>query len=151
MTTHPRDWRRWRPLVIAGAAVASLAIVVLVGFFVMGSPQRTWGTPTDRVASPTGEYEIVTYEWTAMIDPGWNLAITRVGDDQREWFWRSTEMPRPKAIRFTGPTSIEVTDDLGQKYRVDFDPRSLEPSDRFCLRPEYCSDPPWNGYTRDAP
>ncbi|WP_421119745.1 hypothetical protein ACE2AJ_20710 [Aquihabitans daechungensis] len=93
----------------------------------------------------------MTYEWSATIDPGWNLAIQRVGEDNRVWFWRSAELPALKSVRFTGPTSIEVTDDMDQVYRVDFDPASLEPSDRFCLNAGYCSDAPWNGYTRSGP
>lgn len=110
-----------------------------------------WDNPTKRVTSPTGEFQVVQYEWDAMIDPGWNLAIERVDGEGREWFWRSAEMPVPKAIRFTGPTTVEVTDDLDQVYRVEFDPATLEPSDRFCPRPEYCSHAPWDAYTSAAP
>jgi hypothetical protein len=141
--------RRWR--VVALAAVAVVVVGVVIAVVVTRSAGQSWGTPTDRVASPSGEYEVVTYEWSAMIDPGWTLAIQRVGGDQREWFWRNTEDPGPKAIRFTGPTSIEVTDSWDQVYRVNFEPNSLEPSDRFCLRTGYCSDAPWNSYTRESP
>lgn len=63
----------------AALAIAVAVIVVLVGLLALRSAQGTWGSPAERVASPTGEYEVVQYEWTAMIDPGWNLAIERVG------------------------------------------------------------------------
>lgn len=110
-----------------------------------------WGTPTLRVASPTGEFEVVQYEFNAMIDPGWNLAIESVDGDDREWFWRSVESPAPIAITFVGPTTIEVVDDFGGRFRIDFDPDSLEPSDRYCLNTSYCYSNPWDDYTRDAP
>lgn len=139
-----------RSRVAALVAVAVVVVGVTTAVVVTRSSAQSWGTPTDRVASESGEYEVVTYEWSAMIDPGWTIALQRVGGDQREWFWRNTEDPAPKAIRFTGPTSIEVTDSWDQVYRVDFEPNSLEPSDRFCLRTEYCSDAPWSSYTRES-
>jgi hypothetical protein len=148
------DWRAkgrrwWRVAALVGVALVVVGGVVAVAVTRSSAPH--WGTPTDRVASPSGEYEVVTYEWSATIDPGWTLAVERVGSEEREWFWRNTEDPAPKAIRFTGPTSIEVTDSWDRVYQLDFDPNTLEPSDRFCLRTEYCSDAPWAGYTRESP
>jgi hypothetical protein len=144
-----RGKRRWRVVALVAVAVVVVGVVITVAVARFWGP--SWGTPADRVVSPTGEYEVVTYEWTALIDPGWNLFIQRVGGEEREWFWRSAESPALKSVRFTGPTSIEVTDRMDQVYLVDFDPASLEPSDRFCLNGGYCSDAPWNGYTRSGP
>lgn len=110
-----------------------------------------WGTVSQRIASPTGEYEVVRYEASAMIDPVWVLAIERVDGSNREWFWRSVEYRNPKVVRFTGPLSIEVVDDGGDTYSVDFDEDSLEPSDRFCLNASYCGGYPWDDYTRTGP
>ncbi|WP_421121564.1 hypothetical protein ACE2AJ_09365 [Aquihabitans daechungensis] len=45
----------------------------------------------------------MTYEWSAMIDPGWNLAIQRVGEDNRVWFWRSAELPCVESGPLHGP------------------------------------------------
>lgn len=133
-------------------AVVALLVAVLVGVAVWWFFFRPdFGDPTLRVASPTGEFEVVQYEFSAMIDPGWNLAIERVDGDGREWFWRSIEGPGPEEIRFSGPTSVEVTDEYGDVYEIDFDPASLKPSERFCLRPEYCHSAPWDGYTRVGP
>ncbi len=137
--------RRWLPL-----AIGAITFIALVVFVVVQASLPDWGTRADRIASPTGEFEVVQYEWAAMIDPGWNLAIERVDTGEREWFWRSTEHPAPTSIRFTGTHSIEVTDADGQVYRVDFDSGSLVPSDRYCLDPGYCSDAPWNDYTRTS-
>lgn len=131
--------------------IAAAVIVSLVGFLVWWFLQVDWGSPSRRVASPTGEYEVVQYEFSAMIDPGWNLAIERVDGDGREWFWRSVEHWAPEIIRFSGPTAVEVIDEDGGVYRVQFDPDSLEPTERYCLRPEYCDGRPWDNYTRDAP
>lgn len=144
-----KRWHRWLPWVVVG----SIAVVAVGGFLVMRSADASWGDEGERIASPTGEFEVVTYEWSAMIDPGWNLAIERVGgdDDEREWFWRSAEMPVPKEIRFTGPTSIEVVDDLGRTYPVEFDPETLEPDERYCANLAYCTSAPWDGYTRSKP
>ena len=94
---------------------------------------------------------MVQYEFSAMVDPGWNLVIERVDGDGREWFWRSVEYRAPETIRFSGPTSVEVVDEEGSVYRMQFDPDSLEPTERYCLRPEYCYSHPWDDYTRDAP
>lgn len=141
--------KRWRVAALVAVGVVVVGVLTAVAVAQFSGPY--WGTPADRVASPTGEYEVVTYEWSAMIDPGWNLAIQRVGNEDREWFWRAAEIPALKSVRFTGPTSIEVTDDMDRVYRIDFDPTSLEPSDRYCLNVVYCSDAPWNGYTRSGP
>lgn len=143
----PRSqWQRWRPWAIVATVVVLL--LGLVGWIVL--TRVDFGNPTRRVASPTGEYEVVEYEFSAMIDTGWNLAIERVDGDGRQWFWRSVEGPAPENIRFTGPTSVEVTIERGAgRYEIDFDPDSLEPSRRFCLNTEYCQDDPWNDYTRD--
>jgi len=146
-STPPSGWRRWWPWAIA-AAVVLVALGVLAWWFFL---RVDFGNPTRRVASPTGEYEVVQYEFSAVIDPGWNLAIERVNGDRREWFWRSVEGPGPESIRFSGPTSIELIDEYGGVYRLRFNPDTLEPSDRFCLRPEYCYSAPWDGYTQDAP
>lgn len=141
--------RRRRVAALVAVAMAVVGAVVVVAMARPSGPN--WGNPTNRVASPSGEYEVVTYEWSAMIDPGWTLAVQRVGGGEREWFWRNTESPSPKSIRFVGPTSIVVTDDWGQVYRVRFDPNTLEPTDRFCLRTGYCTDAPWSAYTRESP
>ena len=146
---HSRGMSRWRVAALVAAAVVVVGVVTAVTVSRSSGPH--WGTAGDRVVSPTGEYEVVTYEWSAMVDPGWNLAIQRIGGEEREWFWRSAELPALRSVRFTGPTSIEVTDDMDQVYRVDFDPASLKPSDRFCLNGGYCSDAPWSGYTQSGP
>jgi hypothetical protein len=67
MTARPVGWirRRWLWL-----ALATTFVLVLVGLVLMRSSQADWGTPAERVASPTGEYEVVQYEWSAMINPG---------------------------------------------------------------------------------
>lgn len=147
MTKRLVGWirRRWLPLALAGVIV-----IGLLGFLASWYLRVDWGSPTRRVASPTGEYEVVQYEWTAVIDPAWNLAIERVDGDGREWFWRSVEGPAPETIRFVGPTSIEVVDQSGAVYRVDFDPNTLEPTERYCLNPGYCYANPWDNYTRDS-
>lgn len=142
---------RRRAGIIGGAVVV---VVLLAGaglWFAAGGSGDGWGTEGDRVASPTGEFEVVTYEWSAMIDPGWNLAIERADGEGREWFWRSAEMPAPRAIRFTGPTTVQVTDDLDRVYEVEFDPETLEPSDRFCANPSYCHGSPWDTFTAHTP
>ncbi len=144
--------RRGRIAVAVGAAVVVGALGLVAAVVVVGRlGQPEWGTPGDRVLSPTGDYQVVTYEWTAMIDGAWNLAIERVDGEGREWFWRSVEMPRPRKVRFTGPTTVEVVDDLDQTYRIRFDPETLEPTDRFCPTPAYCTDGPWDAYTREGP
>lgn len=144
----PRSWwSRKRSWLMALAVLALLSGLAAWWWFL----RVDFGNPTRRVASPTGEYEVVQYEFSAMIDPGWNLAIERVDGDGRQWFWRSVESPGPDTIRFTGPTSIEVVDTYGGVYQLRFDPRTLRPSERFCLRPEYCYSGPWDGYTKDAP
>lgn len=144
-TRRPRR-RRWRLFAIAAVLVALVLGVLAWWFFV----RVDFGTQTRRVASPTGEYEVVQYEFRATIDPGWNLAVERVDGDGREWFWRSVEGPAPAAIRFVGPTSVEVSDEDGRVYRIRFDPDSLKPSKRCCLRPEYCYSAPWDEYTHDG-
>lgn len=143
----PRSgWQRWHPWVIVAAVVTLLLGLVVWFVFV----RVDFGDPTRRVASPTGEFEVVQYEFSAMIDTEWNLAIERVDGDEREWFWRSVEGPAPEEITFTGPTSVKVTIDSGAgMFEMEFDPDSLEPSRRFCLNTEYCQDEPWNRYTRD--
>lgn len=144
----PRSgWQRWRPWVIAAAVVVLLLGLVAWWLFL----RVDFGSPTRRIASPTGEYEVVQYEFSAMVDPGWNLAIERVDGHGREWFWRSVEHWAPEVIRFSGPTSVEVLDEDGRIYQVQFDPDSLEPTDRYCLRREYCYSHPWDNYTRDGP
>jgi hypothetical protein len=110
-----------------------------------------WGEPGDRVVSDDGRYAVVTYEWSAMVDPGWNIAVERPDGSGRQWIWRGTEHPVPTEVRFAGPTSIEVVDDTGAVWSVDFDPDSLEPSDRYCTNVAYCYQWPWDGYTRTAP
>lgn len=143
----PRSGSRpWRLL-----AFAAVVLVTLFGVLVWWFFRSDYGDPTVRVASPTGEYEVVQYEFSAMIDPGWNLAIERIDGDGREWFWRSVEGPAPEVVRFSGPTSVELIDEYGDVYRMDFDPDSLKPLERFCLRPEYCHSAPWDGYTRNSP
>lgn len=132
--------------------IAAAVVVLLLGLVAWWLFLRVdFGDPTRRVGSPTGEYEVVQYEFSAMVDPGWNLAIERVDGNGREWFWRSVEHWAPEVIRFAGPTSVEVVDEDGRIYRVQFDPDSLEPTDRYCLRPEYCYSHPWDSYTRDTP
>ena len=133
------------------AGLAVVVVGVAAGLLVGWLFRADWGTATRRMASPTGEFEVVQYEWTAVIDPAWNLAIERVDSDDREWFWRSVEGPGPASIAFVAPTTIEVVDHYGGRYLVDFDPSTLEPSDRYCLRPEYCYQHPWDDYTREAP
>jgi hypothetical protein len=142
------SWAKHRRVHLGLGAAATCATVVLLGAAYL---RVDWGTPTRRVASPTGEFEVVQFEWTAVIDPAWNLAIERVEGGDREWFWRSVEGPAPETITFVGPTEIEVVDSSGAHYRVEFDPSSLEPSDRYCLRPEYCYSHPWDDYTRASP
>lgn len=137
-------WRRWRPLVIA-FALALLIVGVVAWWFLRGVAD--FGDETRRVVSPTGEFEVVQYEFSAMIDPGWNLAIERAEGGGREWFWRSVEGPAPETIRFLGNTSVEVVDGYGGIYRMTFDPASIEPDKRYCLRPEYCHSSPWYDYT----
>lgn len=132
---------------MGGAAIVG----VLVALVAWWSSASSWGTATERTASPSGEYEIVQYEWDGIIDGGWTLAIERVDGTEREWFWRSFELPRPTEVRFTGPTAIEVTDDLEQVYRITFDPATLEPSDRYCPNPTYCTDAPWDAFTAEGP
>ncbi len=147
--TPRSDWHRWRPWVIA-ASVVVLLLGLLLGFYWWFFLRVDFGSPTRRVTSPTGEYEIVQYEFSATVDPGWNLTIERVDGDEREWFWRSVEHWAPDSIRFTGPTSVEVVDEVGGVYRVEFDPETMEPTERYCLRPEYCYRHPWDDYTQDA-
>lgn len=144
-----RRRRRWWLATIVG--VGGLAALVGVVVVATHPTETSWGTPTDRVVSPTGAYEVVVYEWSAMIDPGWTLAVERVDGEGREWFWRSAELPAFRSVRFVDATTIEVTDDLDQTYRVHVDPTTLEPSDRYCPRPEYCWADPWSGYTSEGP
>ena len=140
---------RWRPWALV-AGIVGVSLVLLVGVVLWWWPARDeYGTATRRVASPSGEFEIVQYEFVAMIDPGWNLIVERIGTDEREWFWRSVESPAPDIIRFTGPTSVEVVDEQGRVHQVRFDPDTLEPTDRICLRPEYCWNEPWDEFTVD--
>jgi hypothetical protein len=134
-----------------GAGLAVVVVGLTAGLLGSWFFRVDWGTPTRRVASPTGEFEVVQYEWTAVIDPAWNLAVERVEGDGREWFWRSVEGPGPATITFVAPTTIEVVDEYGGRFLVDFDPTTLEPSERYCLRPEYCYSRPWDGYTRESP
>lgn len=138
-----RGRRRWLRLAVVAAVVVGVAFAGWWAFL-----RTAWGDVTRRIASPTGDYEVVQYEFSAMIDTGWNLAIERTNGGGRQWFWHSVEGPAPEAITFTGPTSVEVTTDSGGVFEMEFDPDSLEPNRRFCLNPEYCRDDPWNDYTR---
>lgn len=135
-------------LVVHASALVTVVAVVLAWSWVRSAD---WGDAGERVRSPDGRFEVVTYDWQAMIDPGWNLAVERVDGDGREWFWRGTESPAPAEVRFTGPTSIEVVDDHGGVWTVEFDPETLEPSERYCTRPEYCHQWPWDEYTSSEP
>jgi hypothetical protein len=138
--------RRWKTLL---ALVVISSVVVFAG--ARWYMRVDWGSVTERVASPTGEFEVVQYEFTAVIDPGWTLAIEQVDGDRREWFWRSVEGPGPESIRFSADTTIEVIDRRGGRYTVDFDPKTLEPSDRYCLNKSYCYEDPWDDFTRTSP
>lgn len=136
----------------AGLVHGSLAMAVVVA--VLAWPLiRTadWGTPGERVTSPDGRFVAVTYDWSAMIDPGWNIAVERADGDGREWFWRGTEHPEPVEVRFAGEHRIEVVDGAGVVWAVEFDPETLEPSDRYCTNTSYCHQWPWDRYTRTDP
>ena len=103
------------------------------------------------MVSPDGRLEVVTYDWSAMIDPGWTMVVERVDGGDREWFWLGAESPAPVEVRFVAPTGIEVQDDYGQVWALTFDPDTLEPSERYCSRPEYCWRWPYTEYTRSSP
>lgn len=136
-------------IVLVHASGVALAILLSVVWpWIRGAD---WGTATDRVVSQDGRYEVVTYEFTAVIDPGWNLAIERVDSGDREWFWRSVEGPAPTEVRFVGANRVEVVDSSGEVYAIEFDAESLEPTDRYCLSPGYCYERPWDQYTASTP
>jgi hypothetical protein len=144
---------RRAPTLVTLAAVHLLALVLVVGAVVALPVLRVadFGDPGDRVVSPDGRFEVVTYEFQAMIDPGWTLVVERIDGGGGEWFWHGVESPGPVEVRFTGPTTVEMTDDYGDVWTVTFDPGSLVPSDRFCTRPEYCYRWPLDTYSRTSP
>jgi hypothetical protein len=144
--------RRGRTLVALVAAHLMVGVAMLAASAALPSlcdPQ--FGDPGDRVVSPDGRFEVVTYDWSAMIDPGWTMVVERVDGGDREWFWLGAESPAPVEVRFVAPTGIEVQDDYGQVWALTFDPDTLEPSERYCVRPEYCYRWPFDGYTRTSP
>lgn len=139
---------------VRAAALVHLSLLVAAGAAVVAWPlirSADWGEPGDRVTSPDGRLVAVTYEWTAMIDPGWNIAVERVDGSGRQWFWRGTEHPAPTEVRFLDAHRVEVVDDVGQAWVVDLDPETLEPSERYCTNTSYCYQWPWDGYTRTTP
>lgn len=144
---------RRAPTLVTLAAVHLLVLMLVVGAVGVLPALRVadFGDPGDRVVSPDGRFEVVTYEFQAMIDPGWTLVVERTDGDGGEWFWHGVESPGPVEVRFTGPTTVEVTDDHGDVWTVTFDEGSLLPSDRYCTRPEYCYRWPLDTYTRTAP
>ncbi len=145
--------RRRAPTLITLVAVHAAGLAVVVGSVAALPVLRVaeLGDPGARVVSPDGRFEVVTHEFSAMIDPGWTLTIGRVDGGDREWFWHGVEGPAPVEVRFLDATTIEVRDDHGQAWTVTFDPDSLDPSDRYCLRPEYCYRWPLDRYTRTTP
>lgn len=144
---------RRAPTLVALAAVHLLTLVLVVGAVAALPALRVadFGDPGDRTVSPDGRFEVVIYEFQAVIDPGWTLAVERVDGGGREWFWIGVEGPEPVEVRFVDSTRIEVLDDLGQLWALTFDPDTLTPSERYCVRPEYCYRWPFDGYTRTSP
>ena len=149
----------WRPLrqlrrpwttglAVVGIVHGFALVAAMVGALFWSSIVRyDFGEPTDRVVSDDGRFEVVTYEFSAMIDPGWTFALERVDGDGREWIWTNVESPPPVAVRFAAADRVEIVDDQGVVYSISFDPKTLEPSDRFCLRPKYCYRSPLRAYT----
>jgi hypothetical protein len=144
---------RRAPTLVTLAAVHLLGLVLVVGTVAALPVLRVadFGDPGDRVVSPDGRFEVVTYDWSAMIDPGWTMVVERVDGGDREWFWLGAESPAPVEVRFVDPTGIEVRDDYGQVWALTFDPDTLEPSERYCVRPEYCWRWPYTQYTLTSP
>lgn len=143
-----------RGTAVRAAGLVHLSLLVAVVAVVVAWPLiRTadWGTAGERVPSPGRDYVAVTYDWSAMIDPGWNIAVERIDGSDRQWFWRGTEHPVPAEVRFAGENRIEVVDDVGVVWVVDIDPETLEPSDRYCTNTSYCHQWPWDQYTKSSP
>lgn len=100
-------------------------------------------------ARPDGSpHRRASMRWCSTSSRRWltqgNLVIERIEGDGREWFWRSVAHRAPETIRFSGPTLVEVVDEEGSPYKMQFDLDSLEPTERSCLRPEYCYSHPWD-------
>lgn len=153
MLVHQRLRGRRSPALVTLTAVHLLGLVLVMGAVAMLPVLRVadFGDARGRVVAPDGRFEVVTYEFSAMIDPGWTLTIERADGGGREWFWYGVEGPAPVEVRFVEPTAIEVHDDHGRVWALTFDPDTLEPSDRYCTRPEYCWRWPFTQYTRTAP